>query len=538
MAEQRRSPQAPPEDPTRRRFLGYLLGRLRRRRGRGGHPVAAAAGEPLRPGRPAEPGRAAHVRPDRRTGQRGRHRLVRPAPDGGGPGHHDRGRHDDRRRARPADRQGAHHPRRRAARTAHEPAHRRLELGPQHLHPGPHRLRPGPPAAQAHRRGPVGRAGGRGDHERRRARAPQRPDRDVRVAREGRGQRPDRPGVRDAQGRDRLQGPRQAAEPDRRARHRHRPQALRPRPPGAGREAVHGAQATDDQRHRADRAQRGRRQGDARHHRRGRGQVRRRGARRDVRPVHRRPARARRRLEPRYGRGRVGRHRAGEAEAGAAPARGPRARRAVRGRRVHLRLRQQRAAGTGQRDRRRAVRPRRDLVDAEGADRRQAGHRRPAGTARGQGGRPRRARRRLVRQAPVPRRRRRGRGDLAEDGQAGQAVLDAHRRLPAGPHAPDVRVAGAGHAPARQRADLRAAARQLGDQLQPRPRRDDHVHRGLAADRGQLLVRPDDLPAHPVRALRLRRHHAAAQRGAAEVQHRQHAQHLLAQRGLRAGAGR
>ena len=57
-------------------------------------------------------------------------------------------------------------------------------------------------------------------------------------------------------------------------------------------------------------------------------------------------------------------------------------------------------------------------------------------------------------------------------------------------------------------------------------------------DRRQPQLRRVDLPADPVLAVQLRRHDPAAQRDPAEVQHRQHAQHLLAQRGHRPGARR
>ena len=56
------------------------------------------------------------------------------------------------------------------------------------------------------------------------------------------------------------------------------------------------------------------------------------------------------------------------------------------------------------------------------------------------------------------------------DRQAGQADVAPHRQLPAGPRPPDVHLAGAGHLPRRQRADLRPAPHQRRHRLHPRPR--------------------------------------------------------------------
>ena len=137
-----------------------------------------------------------------------------------------------------------------------------------------------------------------GDHEGRRA-DPRRAQRHLRLAREGRREHPDRAGGRDAQAGCRVPRPRHAAEPHRRARHRDRAQEVRHGPAGAGRQAVHGPPAADDQRHGAGRAQRRRGAGHAGRHRRRGDHLRRRGPRRHVRPVHRRAARAGRRLETR-----------------------------------------------------------------------------------------------------------------------------------------------------------------------------------------------------------------------------------------------
>jgi len=95
----------------------------------------------------------------------------------------------------------------------------------------------------------------------------------------------------------------------------------------------------------------------------------------------------------------------------------------------------------------------------------------------------------------------------------------------AGP--PDVHIPGAREHPAGQRRHVRTAAHQRADRFQPRPRRDDHRDRRQPADRGQSHLRRVDLRAVPVVALQLRRHNTTAQRGAAAVQHREYAQHLL-----------
>ena len=179
--------------------------------------------------------------------------------------------------------------------------------------------------------------------------------------------------------------------------------------------------------------------------------------------------------------------------------------------------------------------PRRDLVEPEGADRRAAGHRQPARPAGGRGQGARDHRRRLVRPAPVPRRGRRGRGDLAEDGQAGQAVVVPHRQLPAGPHASDVRSPAS------------APPTWLGNVL-TYEQRHTSVETDFGHGLGEMITSTAaELPvggnltfAETIFALtqsvavQLRRHHPAAQRDPAEVQHRQHAQHLLAERGVRA----
>ena len=76
-------------------------------------------------------------------------------------------------------------------------------------------------------------------------------------------------------------------------------------------------------------------------------------------------------------------------------------------------------------------------------------------------------RRRLVRPAPVQRRRARGRRGVQGLRQAGEADVVTHRRLPAGPDAPDVHLAGAGHLARRQRAHLRAAAHRASPPTSP-----------------------------------------------------------------------
>ena len=87
---------------------------------------------------------------------------------------------------------------------------------------------------------------------------------------------------------------------------------------------------------------------------------------------------------------------------------------------------------------------------------------------------------------------------------------------------------------------LRAAPHQRRDRLQPRPRRDAHRHGrpSCPAGLGNLGFAESDLRADPGAALRLRGGHAAAQRDRPAVQHRQHAQHLLARRARGQRAGR
>ena len=113
-------------------------------------------------------------------------------------------------------------------------------------------------------------------------------------------------------------------------------------------------------------------------------------------------------------------------------------------------------------------------------------------------------RRRVVRAAPVLRRRTRGRRGVARVRQAGEADVVAHRRLPAGPHAPDGDLARAGDLPRRQRAHLRAAAHERLDRLLARSRRDDQRVRRPAA-RGQLHRGARHLRADRERVVQLRR---------------------------------
>ncbi len=113
--------------------------------------------------------------------------------------------------------------------------------------------------------------------------------------------------------------------------------------------------------------------------------------------------------------------------------------------RLHVLLPQQLAARDELRRRRRPSRWRRDLGQPEEPDRHPADDRPEARPAAEPGQGACHAGRRLVRAAPVQRRRVRGRGSLEAVRQAGQADVAPHRRLPARPHPPDVHVAGAGH---------------------------------------------------------------------------------------------
>ena len=132
--------------------------------------------------------------------------------------------------------------------------------------------------------------------------AAERADRQLRLAdRQGRcRQHPERD--REPEGSVAVQPDRHPPAPDRRARHRHRPQAVRDGPRRPERAADDGVPAADDQRHRAGSQQPGAGRGDARGHRRrdhpphGVRSRWRRGAGQDVRSVHRRDPRARRQL--------------------------------------------------------------------------------------------------------------------------------------------------------------------------------------------------------------------------------------------------
>ena len=226
-----------------------------------------------------------------------------------------------------------------------------------------------------------------------------------------------------------------------------RTEAVRARPRRPQRPADDGLPAADDQRHRAGRRQPRPGQGDARRHRRRRhpaqqARGRRRGcARPDLRPVHRRRARAvgqlgaraRRPASPMRPCSRPAAGRAAD-DAGAAGRRSTSASPSTSGPATRWRptARSPTSAPTG-----------RDLVLPEVADlgpgaararSRAAGRQRDGARDRG---------RRFVRPPPVRRRRVRGRRDLQGDGQAGQADVAPHRQLPPGPRAPDVHLARA-----------------------------------------------------------------------------------------------
>ena len=283
---------------------------------------------------------------------------------------------------------------------------------------------------------------------------------------------------RDAQARVAVQAGRHAAAPDRRARHRHRPQAVRDGPRRPGRAADDGVPPADDQRERQIGQQPGPGRGDARRHRR-----------RDH-PAHR--VRPRRR-------------------------RGPRARRSA-----SASTRSARSTSTwGRRHGRRQVRRRTcssalkaaelpltpALPVATTLDQRFTFYFRPGdpletncaiadvkpgsaeiwsslkspiwaqeqiaenlGIAADERHVPRHAGRRLVRPPPVRRRRVRGRRDLAEARQAGEADVAPDRQLPPGPHPPDVHLARAGRLLGRERGELRPAAYERRHRLHPRAR--------------------------------------------------------------------
>ena len=107
--------------------------------------------------------------------------------------------------------------------------------------------------------------------------------------------------------------------------------------------------------------------------------------------------------------------------------------------------------------------------------------------------------RRFVRPQAVLRRRAGGRRDLPEDGQAGQADVAPHRRLPARPRPPDVPLAGPRDVRARQRGHLRAAPHERRHRLHPRARRDAHRD-GREAARSAASASPRRSSSSPRRS--------------------------------------
>ena len=208
--------------------------------------------------------------------------------------------------------------------------------------------------------------------------------------------------------------------------------------------------------------------------------------------------------------------------------------------RLPLLLPQQLRDGHQLRDRRRARGPRRDLGRPEVADHRAGADRRGdrAAAGRGQGARRCRAAGRSAAGCSStarwrPRRSRKAMGKPVK--------LMWHR-------ADDARV-GRGHPMATSRvqallrrqpgARVQPDPHQRRDRLPARPGRDDHRQRRRPADRArQPRLRRDGLRAHPGGALRLRGDRADAGRDRRPVQHRQHAQHLLARRPRCRRAGR
>ena len=200
-----------------------------------------------------------------------RHRVVRPPARRGRPGHHDGDRDDHRRRDGPADRQGQGHARRRAPGAAVQPAHRRLEHDARALRAGAHRrgrARAAGSSATAARELGVDASQLRLDGRRR---SP-RPTARTRLLRRRSPRRPRSPRRRrssralKARAAQTLVGT--DAAPRRRARHRHRPQAVRDGPQGPGRAADDDLPPADDQRPRARDPQPRDGQGDAGRHRR------------------------------------------------------------------------------------------------------------------------------------------------------------------------------------------------------------------------------------------------------------------------------
>ena len=241
-------------------------------------------------------------------------------------------------------------------------------------------------------------------------------------------------------------------------------------------------------------------------------------------------------LEQGTGRGRVRRDGARQPAQGRASARrtqGPRARQDRRARR-RLHVPQQRRPRAVRRDRRRALRPGRGVGRSEVADRRAGGHRQGDRTAPVEDQGQRDHRWWLVRSQALRRPRHRGRQDLQGDEEAGALDVAPRGRAPAGTGAPDVHVADPGDPPRGPGAQLRAAAHEHRDGLQPRSRGDAHLDvRRAACGSGQPGLRRVDLRAHPGARLQLRRGHPAAERDRHPVQHRKHAQHLLTRRALR-----
>ena len=275
-----------------------------------------------------------------------------------------------------------------------------------------------------------------------------------------------------------LQGHRHAAEPHRRARGGHRPQAVHHGPRRPRRAADDGVPAADAQRLAEGGAQRRARCGRCPGSPTSRWST-------PASPCGRRTfgqcidaVRALRRgLEPGPGRGRVRRDHPRPAAQGRDPAGGAEGAAAhpERGRRLHLHVPQQRGAGAQLRDRRRPRGQGDRVVRSEVADRRPGRDR--------QGARPAEGRTSTVNVVT-------GGGsfghklfsdgaieaaqDLQGDGQAGQADVAPRRRAAPGPDAPDVHLADPGHVPGRSGAHLRAAAHLGRHRLRPRPRRDDH----------------------------------------------------------------
>ena len=239
------------------------------------------------------------------------------------------------------------------------------------------------------------------------------------------------------------------------------------------------------------------------------------GPRRDLRPVHRRGPGARRRLGSRPGGRQVRRERArrarrgraADAAAGQPAGEDARQRFTFYFRPATARSRPTAPIADVRPDRAEIWSPLKTPIGAQeqiALEPRPAGHKRQG--ARDPG-------RRLVRPAPVLRRRLRGGRGLQGDGQAGQADVAPHRRASARAGSTRWHLARAGAYLGRQRARLRAAPHQRGDRL------GHGLGEMLGADArdlpavGNLGFAQIFFSADRERALRLRRRHAAAQRG-------------------------